>query len=111
MLFTDLDRCIWRNVASWSSDFLKGEWLQLPGPAWLWPDDYDLESHGFEPETDAEAAETLYRMVYANSIVAPPRSDRVLLSFSEFRWAGLFESQPYEEDFEEIEWVSKRVYG
>ena len=42
MLFSAKERALFRNMSIWSSD-----WTEFPGPAELWPDDYDLIKWGW----------------------------------------------------------------
>jgi hypothetical protein len=46
-LFTPKELAMYRNVNCWQLATVDEEWIDLPGPAALWPDDYDLESFGF----------------------------------------------------------------
>ncbi|KAK5716792.1 hypothetical protein LTR15_009685 [Elasticomyces elasticus] len=59
-VFTIYERAVLRNVLTWDAagtvesltDEDTGE-LLLPGPAWLWPKDYDYYANGFLPQPDS----------------------------------------------------------
>ena len=36
--------------------------IKLPGPAYWWPDEYDLREHGFEVDVDVENAKQAYQL-------------------------------------------------
>jgi hypothetical protein len=38
---------LFRNISCWLPAADAEEWVDFPGPATLWPDDYDLERFGF----------------------------------------------------------------
>jgi len=65
---------------------MRGGWIQLPGPAWLWPKHYDFEKHGLVPERDAIVAKALFDMVYyGNDETIPPGFFNVVESYTDFR--------------------------
>ena len=100
MIFNEVDRAIFRNVASWDPKYFKGDMVKLPGPAWLWPDSYDLESHGFMPDSDGVIAEKLYKlMLNYKGKAQPPLGNSVYFSDRELRWKGLLEMQEFEKDY------------
>ena len=40
-------RAVFRNTSCWLAATEESEWIDLPGPAAFWPDNYDLELFGF----------------------------------------------------------------
>jgi hypothetical protein len=42
-----MELAVYRNTSCWLSAADEEEWIDLPGPAAFWPDDYDIESSGF----------------------------------------------------------------
>ena len=46
-LFTPKELAVFRNTNCWLLATVEDEWVDLPGPAAFWPDDYNLELFGF----------------------------------------------------------------
>lgn len=87
MVFNKIDRVIFRNLAAWDTGFCRGDMIKLPGPAWLWPKDYDFNAFGFEPEVDATAAKEVYLFMLQNEGKMVPKAfDNLFKSATELRW-------------------------
>lgn len=109
MIFNQEDRMVFRNVAAWDPSFNNksdgsGNWLELPGPSWLWPDNYDLASHGFMPHDDAVLAKALFIMVMNSEFDerAPDGHHQVHMQHDELRFKTPLEKQMWEKEFAEM---------
>ena len=54
--------------------------VKLPGPAYWWLDDYDLQEHGFEVDADTANARRAYLLIIRPSYGAKPPIQASILS-------------------------------
>ena len=62
---------------------MEEEWIDLPGPAAFWPDDYDLESFGFGLPPLAKAPLYLRAWEIATMVADDPEDFPLLLPSNE----------------------------
>lgn len=66
LYFTRREIAMWRNMSSWAmpNDIVN---ITLPGPAELWPEDYNFEKHGFYvDDKNKNNYQEAYAMVFAD---------------------------------------------
>lgn len=79
-------------MVAWDNAFqpkkMDAEWVELPGPASLWPKGYDYERFGWEAESSKSDANSVYNFVtsYAGVKDVPPQFSGMLKSKTELRW-------------------------
>lgn len=91
---------LFRNIIAWDTSFRPAKksdkWVELPGPAWLWPDNYDFERFGWESTEGAMDAKGVYKFIVNRASVeeTPKQFSSLLKSVSVLRW-----KRPGEVDF------------
>lgn len=58
--FTKKEQALFRNLNAW---YFKSEEIDLPGPAWWWPDDYDFKKHNWDADKDDRGAREAFFMM------------------------------------------------
>ena len=61
------------------------EWIDLPGPAEWWPDDYDINEAGFAFLTDVSGCEEAFKMILTKDEPEDGSYERILPSGTELR--------------------------
>lgn len=113
MVFSPIDRVIFRNLFAWDTEaFWDGKYMNLPGPAWLWPNGYDFKKFGFEPESEAKHAKSIWQSVMRSHdyLQMPDLRDKkewykipvefsnMLKSTTELRWKNVGEVDTWDAD-------------
>jgi hypothetical protein len=85
VLFTTEEKAVWKNLATWRNtlSWVDGDWVDLPGPAWLWPDNDTIDAAGFGfSVVQAAAHKDAFQIVLAQKLPLDDSYDRIFPSYS-----------------------------